>query len=296
MYPYLFTLEIPYLNFTLEPRFYGLFYVISLLIGYRIFLSEVKRRYIPLNADQAMDATFFFFFGGLIGARMYEVIMEWPNLYAHRDFWEVFAIWKGGLAIHGGILGGMLALLIYCRRHQLRILEIMDIGALCLILAQAIGRWGNFTNGEAGGPVTDYWTGLVFPLDTHIGSYAQGQAAHPTMIYESLANFLLFLILWNLRKKNFRPGMLASLYLIGYSLIRSLLTPLRMDNQFIVLFGEKILSAYAISVVLTSVAIYWIYTNRAWEIEPPQPPQPIDNRPLSSDSPTKKKKKQRKRR
>ena len=264
MYPYIFSVEIPWFNITLEPRYYGLFYAIAVLIGSRIVLSEIKRRRINLQEDEALNMTLLIFLAGLIGGRVYEVIFEWSNYYSFQPFWKTFAIWEGGLAIHGAIIGGILSLLIFCRIKNFSLAAMLDIGALCMIMGQAIGRWGNFTNGEAAGPETDFWTGIVFPEGTAIDRYANGSPVHPTMIYESLGNFLILALLWKLRLKNFRPGMLGAVYLLTYSILRSLLTPLRMDNQYFILADTKYLAAYTISIIMFAGGMIWIYINKLW--------------------------------
>ena len=264
MYPYIFSIEIPWFNITLEPRFYGLFYAVSVLIGSRIVRTEIERRRINLSENEAMNMTMLIFFAGLIGGRMYEVVFEWSNYYGFQPFWKVFAIWEGGLAIHGGILGGIVSLFIYCRIKKISLAAILDIGALCMILGQTLGRWGNFTNGEAAGPITEFWTGIVFPAGTAVDHYAHGAPVHPTMVYESLGNFLILALLWKLRLRNFRPGMLGAVYLITYSALRSVLTPLRMDNQYFVIADTKILAAYAISILLAGVGLFWIFQQKLW--------------------------------
>ena len=264
MYPYIFSVEIPWFNITLEPRYYGLFYAIAVLIGSRIVLSEIKRRRINLQEDEALNMTLLIFLAGLIGGRAYEVIFEWSNYYSFQPFWKTFAIWEGGLAIHGAIIGGILSLLIFCRIKNFSLAAMLDIGALCMIMGQAIGRWGNFTNGEAAGPETDFWTGIVFPEGTAIDRYANGSPVHPTMIYESLGNFLILALLWKLRLKNYRPGMLGAVYLLTYSILRSLLTPLRMDNQYFILADTKYLAAYTISIIMFASGMIWIYINKLW--------------------------------
>ena len=264
MYPYIFSLEIPWINITLEPRFYGLFYAVAVLIGSQIVIAEIARRCIKLDEDEAMNMTMLIFLAGLIGGRSYEVIFEWSNYYRFQPFWKVFAIWEGGLAIHGGILGGIVSLYFYCRIKNISLAAILDIGALCMILGQALGRWGNFTNGETAGPVTEFWTGIVFPVGTAVDRYAHSAPVHPTMIYESLGNFLILALLWKLRLRNFRPGMLGALYLLSYSTLRSLLTPLRMDNQYFVVADTKILAAYAISILLVGAGLFWIYQQKLW--------------------------------
>ena len=264
MHPYIFSIEIPWFNITLEPRYYGLFYAIAVLIGSRIVLSEIKRRRINLQEDEALNMTLLIFLAGLIGGRVYEVIFEWSNYYRFQPFWKTFAIWEGGLAIHGAIIGGIVSLLIYCRIKNFSLATMLDIGALCMIMGQAIGRWGNFTNGEAAGPVTDLWTGIVFPEGTAVDHYANGSPVHPTMIYESLGNFLILALLWKLRLRNFHPGMLGAVYLLTYSILRSLLTPLRMDNQYFIIADTKFLAAYTISIIMFAAGLIWIYIHKLW--------------------------------
>ena len=264
MYPYIFSLEIPWLNVTLEPRFYGLFYAISLLISTRIVVSEVKRRNINLSEDESMNMTMILFFAGLVGGRAYEVFFEWTNYYNYKPLWKVFAIWEGGLAIHGAILGGIITFPLYCKIKKISLPSMLDISAICMILGQAIGRWGNFTNGETAGPITDFWTGIIFPEGTAVDHYANGAPVHPTMIYESAGNFIIFLLLWKLRLQNFRPGMLGAVYLISYAVLRSLLTPLRMDNQYFIISDTKFLSAYVISFLFFGTGLFWIFKKKLW--------------------------------
>ena len=264
MYPYIFSVEIPWFNIMLEPRFYGLFYAVSLLISTRIVLSEVARRRINLSEDEAMNMTMLLFFAGLVGGRAYEVIFEWSNYYAFQPFWKVFAVWEGGLAIHGAILGGIIVFPLYCRVKKMSLPVMFDISAMCMILGQALGRWGNFTNGETAGPITEFWTGIVFPAGTAVDRYAHGAPVHPTMIYESLGNFLIFYLLWKLRLRNLRPGMLGAVYLLSYAVLRSFLTPLRMDNQYFVIADSKFLAAYAISLLLFAAGLFWIFKQKLW--------------------------------
>jgi phosphatidylglycerol:prolipoprotein diacylglycerol transferase len=264
MYPYIFSVEIPWFNIMLEPRFYGLFYAVSLLISTRIVLAEVARRRINLSEDEAMNMTMLLFFAGLAGGRAYEVIFEWSNYYAFQPFWKVFAVWEGGLAIHGAILGGIIVFPLYCRVKKMSLPVMFDISAMCMILGQALGRWGNFTNGETAGPITEFWTGIVFPAGTAVDRYAHGAPVHPTMIYESLGNFLIFYLLWKLRLRNLRPGMLGAVYLLSYAVLRSFLTPLRMDNQYFVIADSKFLAAYAISLLLFAAGLFWIFKQKLW--------------------------------
>ena len=212
MYPYIFSIDIPWLGINIEPRFYGLFYAISIIISSRIVILEVARRGINLDDDEAVNMTILIFIAGLVGGRSYEVVFEWSNYYRYQPFWKVFAVWEGGLAIHGAILGGIIAFPIYCKFKNVSLAALLDIGSICFILSQAIGRWGNFTNGEAAGPVTDFWTGIVFPEGTQVDFYAHGETVHPTMIYESVGDFLIFVLLWKLRLRNFVIALGSNLF------------------------------------------------------------------------------------
>ena len=129
MYPYIFSIEIPWFNIMLEPRFYGLFYAIAILIGSRIVLSEVKRKGLSLTEDEVMNLTLIIFLSGLLGGRFYDVIFGWIPHYQYQPFWHIFAIWQGGLAIHGGLLGGILAIYLYTQWKQIPFWQMTDIGA-----------------------------------------------------------------------------------------------------------------------------------------------------------------------
>ena len=199
------------------------------------------------------------------GGRAYEVIFEWSHHYAYQAWYEVFAVWNGGLAIHGAILGGILSGFFVAQKYEIPFLKLADIGALCMIQGQAIGRWGNFTNGEAAGPVTDFWSGVVFPKGSVTHLYAQGQSVHPTMIYESLGNVVIFAVLWKMRTFGFKHGMLLACYLALYSIWRMILTPLRMDNQFFSVGDFQILAAYATGGMLTLFAVAMIFSQKLWQ-------------------------------
>ena len=263
--PEIFSLDIPFLNFTLEPRFYGLGYAIAVMIGYKIVFAEFARKKIQVNEDQTTNIIMIVFLGGMLGARAYEVFFEWSRYYAYQPWYEALAVWNGGLAIHGGILGGIVSGIFVARKYQIPFLKLADVGALCMSQGQAIGRWGNFFNGEAAGPVTDFWTGVVFPKGSVTYLYAKGEPVHPTMIYESLGNAVIFAILWKMRTYGFKHGMLLACYLILYTVWRMILTPLRMDNQFFTIGSFKIFASYATGGALILCSLFLIISYKLWE-------------------------------
>lgn len=269
--PHIFRLEIPFINLTLEPRFYGLFYAIAIIMGFRVLLHENKRRKLGLSEDNCMNMVLIMFVCGLFGGRFFQVFMSWSHWYADGPFWKVFAIWEGGLAIHGGIIGGVCGVWLITRIYKLKLMEMLDIGSIGLILGQAIGRWGNFTNGELGGYKTDSFLGVVFPPGSPIDRYAQGHPVHPTMIYESILNFMLFGLLWQMRKMNLRPGTLGATYLIGYGIIRSAVTPIRNGDNYFEFMGEIIKAPYVSSLVMFVIAAAMIGTLELYKKPEPQP-------------------------
>ena len=217
----------------LQLRYYGLMYAISFIFALWITHREFARKNYPLNRDQVQNFVLLVFLCSLVFARLYYVIFNWPWYFGGEAPWyEFLAVWHGGLAIHGGILGGIVAIAIFSKKYQVSFLGLTDIAALVVILGQAIGRIGNLMNGDAHGIPTDLPWGLVFPYGPASIEFP-GQALHPVMIYEGGLNLLAFLILWNLRKRGFKDGFLSALYLIFYSLIRSFVSLFRADDLFV---------------------------------------------------------------
>jgi len=165
---------------------------------------------------------------GLIGARIYYVLFSFSN---YKDnLLDIFEIREGGLAIHGGIIFGLLTAFIFTRIKKINFLKIVDVAAPSVILAQAIGRWGNFFNQEAhGGPVSyDYIK--HFPAFIQKGMNIGGTYYHPTFLYESLWNLCVFVVLILIIRKNEEDGLVAFTYLGLYSLGRFIIEGLRTDS------------------------------------------------------------------
>lgn len=167
----------------------------------------------------------------IVGARLYYVIFEWGNQYA-ADPIRAFYVWEGGLAIHGGLIAGVLFGVWYFRRHCINGLRVADVIFPNVMLAQAIGRWGNFVNREAfGGPVSDsFFNG--WPSFIKDNMYINGQYHHPTFLYESVGNIIGFLLITFVYKKYGRKkrGDLAWAYLTWYGMVRFFVEGLRTDS------------------------------------------------------------------
>lgn len=245
-----------------EIRYYGLMYVIAIITGYILFKREIKLKKIGLSRDEILSYTFWVVVGGIFGARIYYVLFTWRDYYASYPL-EIFALWHGGLAIHGGIMGGALAAYLYARVKQLRYLELVDITAPLLALGQAFGRFGNFMNGDAYGIPTRLPWGVVFPPGTAAGDEFPGQPIHPVMLYEMVLNLISFFILWKLREGNYRKGFIFLLYLLNYGVIRFFVSFFRADS----LMMGRVRAAHVISLFFIIVSIALILIFRLWKPE-----------------------------
>ncbi len=210
---------------------YSVLIVLAILLAIFLATKESKKMGMASYFDNLLFSVIVF---GIIGARLYYVIF---NFDAYRnDLLSILKIWEGGLAIYGGIIGGFLAVLYNSVKYEKSLIQTTDIIVPSLIIGQAIGRWGNFFNGEAHG----YEVSLEFLQKLHLpkfiinGMYIDGVYYHPTFLYESLWCLLGFIILIILRKiTNRKKGILTFSYFIWYGLGRSVIEGLRTDSLYI---------------------------------------------------------------
>ena len=214
-------------------RYYGLMYVIAIALGFFLVRCEVRRKKLPLSMDHLLDLLLWTIPAAIVGARLYYVVFHWADVYSARPLLDVVKIWEGGLAIHGGVLAGILTVYLFARAKKVSFWALTDALAPSLILGQAIGRIGNLTNGDAFGlPTTLPW-GLHFPANSPAGMAFPGMATHPSMIYEMILNLAIFAFLWGIRKKGFRAGFLTSMYFILYAVARSIVSVTRADSLWL---------------------------------------------------------------
>lgn len=209
---------------------YSIMILIGLLIGLLVIYYEMKRQ--NINIDFFTNLAFYSIIIGIVCARIYYVIFNIDYYSTH--FIEIFEIWNGGLAIHGGIIGGGIFAFIYCIKYKVNYYRIFDICVVGLIIAQAIGRWGNFFNQEAYGMLTTHSNLINMGIPKFIvdGMYINGGYYHPTFLYESLWNIIgfigLLLVRWLYKK--LKTGQLTGFYLIWYSVGRIFIESMRSDS------------------------------------------------------------------
>ncbi|MFG6148032.1 prolipoprotein diacylglyceryl transferase [Halobacillus sp. B23F22_1] len=233
---------------------YGVIIATGAFLGLLIATRETER--LGLKKDYMVDIVVYAIPIAILCARLYYVIFEWDR-YVGEPWWKVFAIWEGGIAIHGALIGSFLTAYFYTKVKGLSFWMIADIAAPSIILGQAIGRWGNFMNQEAhGGPVSEsFYNNYMQYLPNFINQQMciDGTVYHPTFLYESLWNILGFFLLLVLRHKfNPRRGEVFLSYIIWYSIGRFYVEGLRTDSLY--LFGE-IRTAQFISILLIVVAV-----------------------------------------
>ncbi len=225
-------------------RWYGLLISLSVVIG--IFISKKLAKSRNINPEYVSEIIPSLIISSIIGARSYYVIFEWRqysgnNFFTYFDFYNYLikipsflAIWEGGIAIHGGLIGGFLSILFFCKSKNIHLKTFIDILIPSIILGQSIGRWGNFFNNEAFGIPTDLPWKLFIPLQNRPIEFTNYQFFHPTFMYESFWNFFIFILLitiFYMQNKNntVRPGFISCLYLISYSFGRFWIEGLRID-------------------------------------------------------------------
>ncbi|HII1634140.1 TPA: prolipoprotein diacylglyceryl transferase [Staphylococcus aureus] len=240
----------------LSVRWYGIIIAVGILLGY--FVAQRALVKAGLHKDTLVDIIFYSALFGFIAARIYFVIFQWPY-YAENPS-EIIKIWHGGIAIHGGLIGGFIAGVIVCKVKNLNPFQIGDIVAPSIILAQGIGRWGNFMNHEAhGGPVSrTFLEQLHLPNFIIENMYINGQYYHPTFLYESIWDVAGFIILVNIRK-HLKLGETFFLYLTWYSIGRFFIEGLRTDS---LMLTSNIRVAQLVSILLILISISLIVYRR----------------------------------
>lgn len=236
----------------LSVHWYGLIIAAAIIVGYIITARFTSKN----NFSRKLwgDMLFYSVISGLVGARLYHVILELP--YYFRNPIGIFEVWHGGLAIHGAIIGGGLAVYYFSRKHNWQYTKVLDILVMALLLGQAFGRWGNYFNQELFGMPTNLSWGIFIEMANRPAEYLQYNYFHPTFLYEFVANILLFIFLLMIyRYKNKIAGLTASVYLVGYGIIRFCLEFLRIDRTPEVA-GLR-WPQWASIIIVLLVAIYW---------------------------------------
>jgi phosphatidylglycerol:prolipoprotein diacylglycerol transferase len=241
-------------------RWYGFLIASAVLIG--VVIAQKLGKYRNIDPELIGDLVIWLVIGAIPAARIYYVLFEWQNYAQHPQ--DIIAIWQGGIAIHGAIIGGIIAALIFAKINRQSFWELTDVIAPSLILGQAIGRWGNFFNSEAFGIPTNLpWKLYISPNNRPI-EYINFDYFHPTFLYESLWNFGVFILLitlffWSIRHTNkLKNGTIFLVYLIAYSFGRVWIEGFRTDSLMIGFL--RIAQIVSLSAIAFGIfGLIWLY-------------------------------------
>lgn len=232
---------------------YSILVLIGIIAACFIIYRESRKN--NLKKEDLIDLMFYVIIFGIVGARIYYVLFN-LNYYLNNPL-NIIALWNGGLAIHGGILGGLITTIFFCKKKKINLTKMLDIIVVGIIIGQAIGRWGNFFNGEAFGPITTlaYLESIHIPKFIINGMLIDGAYHIPTFLYESLWCLLGFIIMIILRKlKNLPLGTLTSFYLIWYGAERFIVERLRTDS--LMLLNIKVAQVVSIIFIISGIVLF----------------------------------------
>lgn len=244
---------------SLHVRWYGIIITFGVILAVYLSMREARRR--QIDPDDIIDLLFWMLPISLVGARLYYVIFEWGYYSQHPG--DIIKIWNGGIAIYGGLIAAVIVLLIFCAKREIPAWLLLDVLAPTVILAQAIGRWGNFMNQEAFGAKTT----LAFLRSLHLPHFIvqqmliDGAYRQPTFLYESIWSLLGFILLVSLRHRPhlFKQGEVFLSYVIWYAFGRMFIEGMRTDSLY--LFGQ-IRVSQLLSAILVVGGILWMWLRR----------------------------------
>ncbi len=240
----------------LQIKWYSFFIFFATIIGSILIYKESKKK--GLKGEDLENILFYGFLVGILGARIYYILFN-LDFYLKSPI-EMLKMWNGGLAIHGGIIGTLTFVVLYTKKKKINLYLLLDTLVVGLIIGQAIGRWGNFFNGEAYGRIVtlDFLQKLHLPEWIINGMYIDGFYREPTFLYESIFSFFGFLILLGIRRiPKLRVSQLTGVYLIWYGIERLIIESFRSDSLML----GTIKIAQVISLLFIIVGIYFILKN-----------------------------------
>lgn len=237
--------------------YYSLCILLGVIVAYILITREGKKQGLP--KEFISDLIFYTLIIGILGARVYYCVFNLDYYIANPS--EILKIYNGGLAIHGGVIAGLIFVYFYTKKKNVSFIKILDIVAPAVIIAQSFGRWGNFFNQEAHGGITTYQNlkNMHIPEFIINGMHIEGKYYYPTFFFESIWCLIGFIILMFVRRnKNLRKGFQIGFYFIWYGIGRFFIEALRTDS--LMFFNLKI--AQIVSLIGIIIGIIIIVTNR----------------------------------
>ena len=232
-----------------EIRYYGIIYLTGFIIAYFMIYYLANKRELKLSKDDVADLIFYLIVGTIIGARLFYIVFYNMAYYISKPL-EIFALWHGGLSFHGGLVGAVIAGYLFCRKKKIGFYELADIAVIPLAFGLFLGRIGNFINGELVGRITNA------PWCVKFRDY-EG-CRHPSQLYESLKNLVIFFILWFIKDKKLKKGIMFWSFILMYSGLRFFIEFVREpDPQIGFIFGLTM--GQWLNIAMFVVGAYFIF-------------------------------------
>lgn len=253
--------------FGFEIAYYGLVITLGMIIGWMFILNDAKKK--GQSTDDYLDVIIWGMVLGVIGARAYYVIFSWSEY--KDDLISIFMLRQGGLAIYGGIIGGLIGVLLVCKKKKMKILDVLDSVCFGVLIGQIFGRWGNFFNREVFGGYSDGLLSMQIPVDAvrdasditeemlmHLETVngVNFISVHPTFLYESLWNIGVLLILLLIRRKKAFDGELFFMYLMLYGVGRFWIESMRTDQ--LMMIGINLPVSSVLSLILIVISLIFL--------------------------------------
>lgn len=238
---------------------YSFFIIVGIVLAIAIAIKLGS--YYDIKKEKIIDLSFWLVIFGIIGARLYDVLLELPYYLGHPI--QIFEIWKGGLAIHGAILAGLITVYVFSKKNKIGFFKLCSIIVPGLSLSLAIGRWGNFFNQELFGLPTNVAWGIYISPINRAAEYIDVNFFHPTFLYESVGSFIIFILLillhvLKIKGKNISFVFIVFIYLILYSILRFSLEFVRIDYAPEI-FGLRWPQITSLFIILTILTVFFIY-------------------------------------
>jgi len=238
-------------------RYYGLFFVLGFIVAYFMLRFLAKERHINLTKDEIADYVLYSAIGIVLGARIFYIVFYNLPFYLENPL-RIFALWQGGLSFHGGLTGAIVTTYIFCKKKKLHIYDILDMAVIPAALGLALGRLGNFTNGELYGRITNVPWAVQFPG-------AEG-FRHPSQFYESFKNLAIFFILFMIRNRNLPRGILFWMFVALYSIFRFFIEFFREADAQIGYFFGWMTMGQILCIIFLVISLYFLDKIRKTEV------------------------------
>lgn len=247
--------------FGVNVYYYSLCILLGVIVAYILITREGKKQGLP--KEFISDLIFYTLIIGILGARVYYCVFNLDYYLANPS--EILKIYNGGLAIHGGVIAGLIFVYFYTKKKNVSFIKILDIVAPAVIIAQSFGRWGNFFNQEAHGGITTYQNlkNMHIPEFIINGMHIEGKYYYPTFFFESIWCLMGFIILMIARRnKNLRKGFQIGFYFIWYGIGRFFIEAFRTDS--LMFFGLKIAQIVSLIGIIIGIIIIVINRNKKY--------------------------------